>query len=224
MNNKYIFELIVSCINNFSQDKIFIGIDGGQGSGKSVYIGEFKNYLKKNTEYNVLSAETDDFLVERNKRNNLPESFFNDSGNLDFLFDFFKMKNLISKIAKTRAGGLIKTGGLYNGETGKRDRKNLYKIKNKNVVIIGGPYLLHPALKNKFDLLILLKANKHNRLKNTLFRNIKKKYRTTEEQKELFEKFERFYNSFYFKQEKDYNIIIDNNNYKNKNLLKILHD
>ncbi|MBU3965668.1 hypothetical protein KKG29_00315 [Patescibacteria group bacterium] len=94
MNNKYIFEAIISCINNFSRDKIFIGIDGGQGSGKSVFVGEFKDYLGKNTDYNVLNIETDDFLIERNKRRNLTESFFNNTKNLDFLFDFFRMKNL----------------------------------------------------------------------------------------------------------------------------------
>lgn len=220
MNNDHIFDTIVFYIKNFPQDKVFIGIDGGQGSGKSMFIDECKNYLEKNTEYNILNIETDDFLVERNKRKNLTESFFNNTNDLGFLFDFFKMKNLISKIAKSSAGSTIKINGLYNSFSGERNRKNLYRIKNKNVVIVGGPYLLHPALKNRFDLLILLKADKQNRLKNTLFRNIKKKYRTAEEQKELFKKFEKFYNPFYFKKEKNFDVIINNNKFSNKKILK----
>lgn len=220
MNNKNIFETIATCINNLSRDKVFIGIDGGQGSGKSVFVGKFKKYLEENTEYNVLNIETDDFLVERNKRDNLTELFFNNVKSLDFLFDFSGIKNLILRIAKSSTGSVVKIDGLYNSLSGKRDRKNLYKIKNKNVVIVGGPYLLHPTLKGKLDLLILLKADKQNRLKNTLLRNIKKKYRTDEEQKKLFKRFEKFYNPFYFRKEKSFDVIIDNNRYKNKNLLK----
>lgn len=209
MNNK-IFSAIKKALDSINKSTILLGVDGGQGSGKSTFIIKLTQNIKN---YNVQTIEIDDFLIERNKRENLPESFFNDINNLYFFFDFDRMKKTIQQLSSSK-NKIITLKNLYNIKTGKKDRKKEIKLKEKNLIIIGGPYLLN----FKLDLKIFLKVDINNRLNNTLKRTLTKS-RSVESQKILFKKFEKFYKPYYFDKMRLYNIIIDNNIFSHRQIL-----
>lgn len=191
-------------------------MDGGQGSGKSTLIKELKNYLSSILAYKIISLETDDFLVERSKRENLPSEFFNRQENLKELFDFERIANVIKQFQSAK-NEIITLSGLYNTLSGKRDKNKEYVFGNKNIILIGGPYLLeknYPA----FDIKIFLYVKGNKRLENTLVRTLTKQ-RSTESQKEIFNKFERFYKPYFINRLSEYNMLIDNNNFGNREII-----
>lgn len=193
-----------------------IGIDGGQGAGKSTFIKHFKdNLIRKG--YNVISLETDDFLVKRDQRTNLKPYYFSSVNNLEHLFNFSRMARVIKKFRNIH-NQTITLNQLYNTISGKKDRAQRYVFQNNNIIIVGGPYLLHPLFP-KFDIKIFLHVNKSKRLHNTLIRTLIKK-RSTRSQKKLFNNFEQFYSPYFSKRLSSYHLIIDNNNFHKPKIIK----
>lgn len=192
---KNITNLIKEKIATANKSNIVIGIDGGQGSGKSYLIDKISKKLGGYKEYSIVILETDDFLVERNKRETLPVAFFKNPKNLYRLFDFDKFAKAFSKLSKANNEILV-FKNFYNRKTGKRDRVEKKTLKRKNIIFIGGPYLIIDELPD-FDLKIFIKMNKKNRLKNCLKRTSKIGSRTPKSEKELFYKFENFYDYYY---------------------------
>lgn len=215
VNNK-IFDTIKHFINEINRLSIFIGVDGGQGSGKSYFITELKEDLANYNDYNIIDIEADDFLIDRDKRNNLPASFFKSTENISRLFDFERMAEVLLLLQKNNE--TIEINNLYNTQTGKKDRVKHYNLKEKNIVLVGGPYLLSPLFL-KFDLMIFLDVKEENRLTNTLKRTINKT-RTIESQKELFNNFESFYKPYYSDRLSTYDMVIDNNDFDNREIIK----
>jgi uridine kinase len=218
MNKKNIFNEILSKIGTTTKSNILIGIDGGQGSGKTHFIESLKKEILRQSNYWVENIETDDFLIERNKRENLPTDFFKDKNNLSKLFDFKKFVKIVKLLAKTKNND-IKITGLYNRKTGNKDRDEIKHLKDKNIIIVGGPYLLSSTLP-KFDLKIFLDVTEKNRLKNTLQRVANNKSRTLASQKKLFKKFEHFFDKYYTNKLSGYNLILNNNNFKKIKIMK----
>lgn len=209
---------LVENIKDLHKAIILIGIDGGQGSGKSTFIKELEAYLNTYLDYKTIFLETDDFLVERSKRDNLPQKFFNEKENLKQLFDFERMAKVIKQFQSVKSKKITLTG-LYNTLSGKRDRNKEYIFGDKNIIVIGGPYLLEASYPN-FDIKIFLYVTEKNRLQNTLVRTLAKK-RSVESQKELFNKFEHFYKPYFVNKLSAYDIFIDNNDFNNRKIITL---
>lgn len=206
-----IFTTIQDVISSINKDVILLGVDGGQGSGKSTFIAELAKNIQ---DYNIATIEIDDFLIERDKRENLSDTFFDDDNNIYFFFDFNEMKKTLDLFSKSK-NKTIKLQNLYDTKTGKKDRGKEIKLKEKNLIIIGGPYLLDFEL----DLKIFIDVNVENRLNNTLKRTLTKS-RSIESQRTLFNKFEKFYKPYYKNKINSYDIVIDNNNFNNRTFIK----
>lgn len=217
MNNKSIFQIIQNSINRLDEDNMLIGVDGGQGSGKTCFIKELKSFLCESSHYNIVTIEIDDFLIERKKRENVLSSFFDSMENISHFFDFKRMSKVLQLFRKTN-NKVIKIKNLYNTKSGKKDRYKCYHLTQKNIILVGGPYLLSPLFP-PFNIKIFLYAKKHNRLKNTLTR-ILNRTRTYQSQKELFKKFEKFYEAYYSGRLSSYDLIIDNNDFHNRKIIK----
>lgn len=207
---------LVREIKQLHKTPVLIGIDGGQGSGKSTFIKELESYLDKNTAYSLIFLETDDFLVERSQRENLPPEFFKEQKNLGKLFNFKRMADVIKEFQKSM-NKTVGLDGLYNTLTGKRDRSKEYEFKDINIILIGGPYLLEKNYP-KFDIKIFLSVSRENRLQNTLVRTLAKQ-RTVDSQKELFNKFELFYNPYFTQRLSEYDLFIDNSDFNNRKII-----
>lgn len=213
-----ILNLLTDNIKGLHKATALVGIDGGQGSGKSTVIKELMDYLSSNSNYKIISLETDDFLAVRSKRENLTNEFFTKQENLKKLFDFERMAKVIKQfqLAKNET---ITLSGLYNTLSGEKDRIKEYVFGDKNIIIIGGPYLLEDSYPN-FDIKIFLYATEKNRLQNTLIRTLAKK-RSIESQKELFNKFECFYKPYFVNRLSGYNIFIDNNDFNRRKIITL---
>lgn len=218
MATEDILKKIKKLINTNNKSNILIGIDGGQGSGKTHFINNLERKINNYNNYWVEKIEIDDFLLEREKREKLSIKFFENISNLSLFFDFKKFAQTVKLLAKSKNRD-IKIDGLYNRKTGKRDRSEIKHLKDKNIIIVGGPYLLSPILP-QFDLKIFLDASEKKRLKNTLRRTDLNQSRYQESQKELFKKFELFFKPYYTGKFSAYNLVIDNNNFKNIKILK----
>jgi uridine kinase len=179
-----------------------LGIDGGQGSGKTTYAKQLLAKLR-NEGNDAVYIETDDFLSERSFRDALKSSFFDDISNLELLFDFDSMGKTLAEMLDTNNRSLT----LYNGATGLHDRSKAFELSDDSVVLVGGPYLLH-ATWPTFSRKIFLKAPLSVRRERTLERN-KTKTRSDASQRTLFANFEKFYTPYWNNRLAEYDEIID---------------
>ena len=210
-----IFNIIIEKIEEKERDNVVIGIDGGQGSGKSTFTEELQNYLRSILHRNSVHLETDDFLIERAKRKNLSLDFFTSLSNLNYFFDFDRMSKIIKKF-QTSKNKIIVLNNLYNTKTGRRDRIKRYRFVDKNIIIVGGPYLLSPSFP-QFDLKIFIHAERQTRLRNTLKRTLNKQ-RSIKSQTRLFNNFELFYIPYFSRRLFDYDLIVNNTDFENKKI------
>lgn len=218
MVNHELLDLIKEKVNSIEKETILIGIDGGQGSGKSTLVEEVKKYLQQNTEYNILQIETDDFLIERDKREDLPVSFFQQAKNLSYLFNFKQMSAVLQTLIDSK-DQVVTIGDLYNAINGKKDRSASYLLNRKNVIIVGGPYLLAPEMP-VLDYKIFIFVTKKNRLLNALKRTVDQK-KDLHRQKELFAKFENFYVPYFQEMLPSYDLFVDNNDFNKMEIISM---
>lgn len=209
-NYKEIITEIKNFISSLDQDSILIGVDGKQGSGKSYFLDILKNKLHNYHDYNMIVVEADDFLIERGKREKLSGSSLTNIDTVNYIFEYDSMSKTIKQLLDTR-DQTIRLSGMYNHETGKKDRDIVYELKNKNLVVVGGPFLLSSQLP-RFDLKIFIEADHNCRLKNSLLR-AKNRGRSINSQKEVFEKFEEIYQQYFQNKIPQYDMIIDNNDF-----------
>ena len=191
---------------------VLIGIDGGQGAGKTYFIAEIQKAFKALSvvqERAIIVLETDDFLIERSKREHLSADFFNDISNLGALFDFSKAAEILRLSAS-----------LYNTETGKCDCSRLLSFKEQNIVLVGGPYLLESSYP-VFDLRVFLDVDEERRLYNTLERN-EGRSRSAASQRSLFQNFEKFYKPYFDARMCEYDVIIDNTDFHARKIVQTL--
>jgi len=201
---------------------VLIGIDGGQGAGKTYFIAEIQKAFKALSvvqERAIIVLETDDFLIERSKREHLSADFFNDISNLGALFDFSKAAEILRLSASLHTTQYLLTR-LYNTETGKCDCSRLLSFKEQNIVLVGGPYLLESSYP-VFDLRVFLDVDEERRLYNTLERN-EGRSRSAASQRSLFQNFEKFYKPYFDARMCEYDVIIDNTDFHARKIVQTL--
>lgn len=186
----------------------FIGLDGGQGSGKTTYSLTLIAELQQGTSSPVLYLETDDFLVERNRREALCEGFFEVPANRRTLWDFERMGRVLVKLQSAEEP-TVQIDKLYNRMTGKRDRPTSFDVSDDSIVLVGGPYLLEPDFRYLFSRLFFLDVPEETRLERVINRNIDEGKSVTKA-RELFRKFEHFYNSYWSDRLDAYDTVIKN--------------
>jgi uridine kinase len=186
----------------------FIGLDGAQGSGKTTYSRKLLKSLQAQTKSPVLYIETDDFLTEREWREPLPESFFRVPANRRKLWDVERMGGILREL-NSSANTQIQVEGLYNRQTGKRDRLIEFDIHSDSIVLVGGPFLLEPEFNELFDHLILLNVPEDVRRQRIVERNIANGS-SKERALEVFQKFEHLYTPYWKNQLSKYDEVVDN--------------
>jgi uridine kinase len=186
----------------------FIGLDGAQGSGKTTYSHTQLKRLQAQTKSPVQYIETDDFLTEREWREPLPESFFRVPANRRKLWDFERMGSILRELSGS-ADTQIRVEGLYNRQTGKRDRLIDFDVHSDSIVLVGGPFLLEPEFKELFDHLILLKVPEDIRRQRIVKRNVANGG-SRERAQEVFQKFEHLYTPYWENQLSEFDEVVDN--------------
>lgn len=185
----------------------FVGLDGAQGAGKTTYATKLISEYESQTGLPVAYIETDDFLVEREQREHLRESFFVPA-NLRKLWDFERLGQVLRQM-QMMGSGVLKIDGLYNRMTGKRDAAKVWEVRDKGVVLVGGPYLLEPELNNLFEKLIFLDVPLGERKRRVMGRWTGAG-RSQEEIAVRFDKFERFAGPYWEKRMDRYDEVIPN--------------
>jgi uridine kinase len=186
----------------------FIGLDGGQGSGKTTYAKELTRQLQSQSSSPVLYVETDDFLIEREKRESLTEDFFKNFPNRRKLWDFERIGRVLRSL-QTSAGKTLTVQRLYNRSTGKRDRTKSLKVDYDSIILVGGPYLLEPEMKDIFGRLIFLNVPEATRLQRVIIRNLEEG-KSEGRAKTIFRNFEHFYTPYWGNRLNEYDEVIDN--------------
>jgi uridine kinase len=210
---------ITDHIQYTSKPNVLIGIDGAPGgAGKTTLISHLKNSLSNRLNSNILSIETDDFLVPRSEWEYLSEDFFKDINNLYKLCDFETMSKVLHTFYTSR-NTTIQISDLYSKVTGQKDKKETFTFKDKNIILVGGSYLIYPKFP-QFDLKIFLSVKREKRYRNAMQR-AQERHRSSESQDRGFNNFENFYIPYFHGKLSLFDIIIDNNDFDNP---FIIHD
>ncbi len=186
----------------------FIGLDGGQGSGKTTYSYSLIPELQKRTSSPILYLETDDFLTEREWREPLPETFFEVPANRRKLWDFERMGHVLVKLQETEEHSL-EINELYNRASGKRDRTISFEVHDDSIMLVGGPYLLEPEFQGLFSRLLFLDVPEETRLERVIGRNVAEG-KSEARAREVFGKFEHFYHAYWADKLDAYDEVIRN--------------
>jgi uridine kinase len=186
----------------------FVGLDGGQGSGKTTYATHLIKELQKKTDSPVLYIETDDFLSERESREHLDEDFFRNFANRRKLWDFERMGDVLYEL-KHSVGKTVTIDGLYNRKTGMRDRIEEFDVHNDSIFLVGGPYLLEPETRPLFSHLIFLNVPKEIRRERVVKRNLELGG-SKERALTVFRKFDHFYSPYWNNRMGEYSEIVEN--------------
>jgi uridine kinase len=192
----FIQQLMLITYNSTIANMIeFIGLDGGQGSGKTTYSRSLISELQQRTSSPILYHETDDYLTEREWREPLSETFFELPANHRKLWNFKRMGHVLIKLQETE-GHSLQIDGLYNRATGKRDRAVSFDVHDDSIMLVGGPYLLEPEFQGLFSRLIFLDVPEETRLGRVISRNIAEG-KSEARAREVFRKFEHFYRPYW---------------------------
>lgn len=203
---------ILDKLYGLRKSTILFGIDGGQGAGKSTFLRQFKRIVDEDKNYTSIALETDNFLLDRSRRENLPISYFNDPKNISNLWDFQRLSELLNRFMVSYDTS-IPVKDLYDHNSGKRNKVEIFTFHKKNIIILGGPYILNSSFPN-FDFKVFLKVSKDKRFDNNIAEGMARG-KSFESRKNSFEKFENFFDPYFSTKLAMYNMIIDNNDFNN---------
>jgi uridine kinase len=205
-----IIRQILDSLYELQKSTLFFGVDGGQGSGKSTFLKQVKNQVEEDGIYNPISIETDNFLIDRSIRDNLPINYFADQKNIYNLWDFNRLSNILNFFMTSTNTSIVEKN-LYTHASGMRNQQEIFTFGNKNLILLGGPHILYSKFPT-FDYKVFLKVSKDRRFINNIKEGMERG-RSFESRKESFEKFENFYEPYFSNKLGSYNMIIDNNDF-----------
>lgn len=213
-----IIRQILDSLYGLKKSPILFGVDGGQGSGKSTFLKQIKKIIDEDGKYTSISLETDNFLIDRFKRENLLISYFKNPKNIYKLWDFQSLLILLNTFMVSFNTN-IHVNNLYSHISGKKDKEETFRLRGNNIILLGGPYLLAPTLP-KFDFKIFLDVSRNNRLNNNISEGMARG-KSFKSRKESFEKFENFFKPYFSSNLDNYNMIVDNNDFSHPFITRV---